>query len=369
MHVAEALALPPHGGNLDAAARRYGVDRAALIDFSANINPRGLPPEVTEAIAGLDRAAFCEYPDPTALPLREAIAQRHGIDRDGVVVANGAAALLDAVLRPYRGRSGVVPVPAFSEYARAFAAAEVAYVAHPLTERFGIDEAAMFASVDAHAAGVLLINNPHNPSGALVERAQMLRLLDACRERDVTLIIDEAFIDYAPEHTCLPDVCDDRRLIIVRSLTKFYGMPGVRVGYALAHPHIAAHLRSLVPSWPVGALEIAAARAALGARAYETLSLTEARSARDELARALLAVGIAVFPSVANFLLLELPVPASEMDGLLRALVVEHGIVVRDARTYQGLGDRAIIRVAVRTPGENARLVGALRAVIDGKDA
>jgi threonine-phosphate decarboxylase len=249
MRVPEAIATPVHGGNVTAVAARYDLDPASLLDFSANIDPFGPPPAVRAAIARIARAPreVASYPEPTAKPLREAIARHHGIDAASVLVANGSTALLDAIVRGLEPEATVIPVPAFSEYRRAIRSARSRFVAYPLDAEFEWNDVALLDRVAGERAKLLVLTNPHNPSGRLLPRERLAGLIEGCARRDACVVVDEAFIDYAFVESLVG--LRAANLIVVRSLTKFYGMAGIRAGYAVAPVALAARIAGQIPSW------------------------------------------------------------------------------------------------------------------------
>jgi threonine-phosphate decarboxylase len=364
MRAPEAVRLPAHGGDPVSVAQRYGVDASTLIDFSSNVDPYGPPAGVRTALQDFARtraADLSRYPEPTSAALREAFGRRHGVDAAKVVVANGSAALFDAVVRAVAPQTTVVPVPAFSEYRRAVEAAGSRYVAYALDAGFDWNDADLLNRIEHERATLLIVTNPHNPTGRLFSRDRLTGLCLQCARLGAFVTIDEAFVDYAEEASLSRDVPENA--IVVRSLTKFFGMAGVRIGYALATETLAAAVASRVPSWPVGALDSAAALAALAEPGYAERVLNRNRVERERLTTHLSDLGIAVFGSAANFLFLELPCACAAMDSWIERMIRDFGIVVRDCRTYEGLETRSVIRVAVRTPRENARLIAALNAL------
>jgi threonine-phosphate decarboxylase len=355
------MRLAAHGGDVEAVARRYGSDASALVDFSANIAPGGPPPRVAEIIRAFaeNPRALAPYPNASYRELREQIATMLQVDSACVVVGHGGPALLDLALRAGGAASWLVPVPAFSEYRRALDAARA--VMHPfvLPSSMELDVDAFTADLACLDATGALINTPHNPSGVAITRDQALALLERSDALERRLIVDEAFIDYVPERSIVTEAVRVRHTIVLRSLTKFYALAGVRVAYALAHPDLAQLMRAAGPSWPVGTLDAAIALAGLRDDAYAASTRKENASARDALAAALREAGLTVWPSAANFLFAELPLPAARLDRELERLI-ERGIVVRDCRNYDGLQGRSVIRVAVLDRENNARLVAAL---------
>jgi threonine-phosphate decarboxylase len=355
---------PVHGGDLRAIGRRYGIDPDTLLDFSVNINPAGPPPALLRALeAGArDVAALARYPESDARSLRLALAAQLDIEPDAIVVANGAAALLGTSLAALAARRCVGPTPAFSEYRHAVRSAGARWfgVALDPAADFALDAARLCAAVRTSAADACIIANPHNPSGSLTPPQTLLALAADIAPRETAVVVDEAFIDYAPASSITRSAPKSANIIVVRSLTKFYGVPGLRAGYAVTNPDLGRTLRAQLPSWPVTSLAIDAFTAALGDRAYARKTLTDNAAARALLVRELATLGLHVAPSAANFLLVALPPGAPPATELTRRLIVQERIVVRDCSSYEGLSSGSYIRVGVRRPPENERLTQAL---------
>jgi threonine-phosphate decarboxylase len=220
----------------------------------------------------------------------------------------------------------------------------------------------MVAALQASSAGACLITNPHNPSGALAARDTVLRLAHDAHAIGAATIVDEAFIDYAPEASVTRDAanCDYLPLVTIRSLTKFFAVPALRVGYAVASPALARRMRAALPSWPITTLAARALTVALADADDTRRTLAENGRARSRLATDLTALGFTPNPSEANFLLVALPPGAPRAPELVRRLVLDARIVMRDCSSYEGLDMGGYVRVAIRTDDENARLVAAL---------
>jgi len=381
-------AAPVHGGDVLAAARRWGLNPAEILDFSANINPAGPPPgvlaRVQEALAGIRH-----YPEPYARTLREVIAKRHGVAPENVLVANGASEAIYLLARLSAGRRVAVPAPGFAEYARAAAAVGAKVVAYPAEPRLpaapvssapsqpsaalrapaGPEPAAAVVSqlVDLpglplasaqrlQAGDLLILCNPHNPTGRLLSPAEVLHLADLT---EATVVVDEAFIDLTDPGeaaSVLPWVEQRPNLVVLRSLTKFYAMPGLRVGYAVAAAELVAQLDRARDPWSVGSLAQVAALAALEDVEYAARTRKWIGQERPFLAEALSRLpGYEVAPPSANFILVRGPVPIWTLQERLGP----KGILVRDCRSFAGLTDRHM-RLAVRSRAENLRLLEAL---------
>jgi threonine-phosphate decarboxylase len=353
-----------HGGDVAGIARAFGRAGETLLDFSANVNPLGPPAGVVEVLrrAVADPRILAAYPDPHARELVAVLAEREEIAAERVVVGNGGAAILDAAVRALRPCRCVLPLPAFSEYARALSAARVAITAFPLTPEtsFALDPERLIRCVQAAGADLCVFANPHNPSGTLLERDRVLALVRALADAGCTSIVDEAFIDYIPDESIARHVGEDEPVVVLRSLTKFYAIPGLRVGYAFASRALAAPIRAAFPSWPVGTLEQAAAVAALDDEPYAERTRSSNADERARFMRALERCGITVFPAAANFLLTDVRALDPDTERLRTRLIREHGFIVRTFPDDRVLRENALIRLAVRAGAENALLVRAL---------
>lgn len=355
----DALARPAHGGDLETVAARYGA-RERWLDFSANINPAGPPPAVLAALrAGAgDVSSLVRYPTARDRALQTVLAETLATAPDRIVIANGAAAIIEAFVRTVAPRRCLVPQPAFSEYARALAAQgceTIPFVLDPSTG-FALEAEDVVAALRRERPDACIVTNPHNPSGALAGRAALETMLDAARRLGTAVLVDEAFIDFAPEASVAGAV-HNGEVLVLRSLTKFYAMPALRVGYALAPRAFAQAVAARIPSWPVTSLAADAAIAALSDDAYASETRESNACERERLRTDLRALPLTVFSSAANFLLLDSAIPSPVLTD---ALASRHGIVVRDCATYPTLEDGGYIRIGVRSRTDNAQLVAAL---------
>jgi threonine-phosphate decarboxylase len=344
-----------HGGDVWQVAREQDIAAGELLDFSANINPRGLPPRARERLArdASDHCLLSCYPDPTARVLRAALGAQTGVPPEAIAVGPGAESLLAPVLRCVETERVLVPVPAFSEYRRVCEQGEVEFVP------FSLNRAESFRvpveRLCEHGA-VVLLNNPHNPSGALLEAREVLRVAEAAE----TLIVDEAFIDYAPGASVVREASVRRGLIVIRSLTKFYGCPALRVGYAVAHPDTIRKIQGILPTWPVTQLAMDALAEAVTDCEFAEASLRENAVERERLTASLTRLGLAVFASAANYLLLELAHQMPASSDLRSRLIAKHRILIRNCDSYEGLAQGRYVRVAVRSAADNERLIEVL---------
>ena len=347
-----------HGGNIYRLADALGVAEAKVIDFSASINPLG-PPRSVLAAMRRQIGGISNYPDPDAKRLRLAIAEAKGIGPDSVVCGNGSTELIYLMTRALRPRTVLIPAPTFSEYERACRSAGVGRtIAHELRKRefFDLDPDTFIRAMAGEnpfskPCDMAFICNPNNPTGRLVGREDMKRIAAAAGAVKCVLIVDEAFIDFCEGASVIDEVRGNPYLVVLRSLTKFYALSGLRVGYAVLPPAMVEKVAEAKEPWTVNSLAQIAGVAALGDREYASLALDTIWEGKKRLEEGFTRLGIPFLPSEANFYLLHLEDAGAVADHLKRK-----GILVRDCSDFAGL-DQRYIRVAVKSRRDNARLL------------
>ena len=329
------------------------------LDFSANVNPLGTPPEVVAAVAA-SAERLAAYPDPYCSRLREKLAAVHGVGTEELVCGNGAAELIFQFAAAKRPKRALLPVPSFSEYEAALAAVGCETAFFPLERAggFAVTEALLDALTPETDA--LILCTPNNPTGRSVAPELLEKLLARCRETGTWLLLDECFLDLTDagaEKSVIPALREGDPCIVLRAFTKLYGMAGVRLGYAVCKNRemLERMCRSVQP-WNVSAPAQAAGEAALGCREFVQRTLALIAAERDYLLRELKALGISVLPGDANFLML------SGVPGLYDRLRTDYGILIRSCANYRGL-EEGDVRIAVRTHEENTQLIAALREI------
>lgn len=354
-----------HGGQLRPISERFHIPLSQLIDFSANINPEGPPPAVLSALrASLeDHSILTAYPDLEQPALKRSIADYAGVLPENLAVANGFIPLLESALRALKIKRCLLPVPAFVEYRRSLERAGVEIEPHTLSQdsNFSYDLGAM-ARGDYDA---VLLANPQNPSGVLTSRKVLLQFVSECARRNILVLLDEAFIDYAPLDSLTRDVTQFANLIVFRSVTKFHGIPGLRVAYGAANQAVARALHGNLPPWPITTLASCAVASALADHSFAECTRLHNDRRRTRLRAGLDAVGIFTYPSAANFLLLRLPDGISA-DRFWNKMIADHHLVLRDCANYEAL-PCGHLRAAVRTEEENEILLAAIAEVLPGR--
>ncbi|MFO7983118.1 MAG: threonine-phosphate decarboxylase CobD [Desulfuromonadales bacterium] len=349
-----------HGGGIDEAAQETGLAPGEILDFSASINPLG-PPESVLAAVRESLGRLVHYPEVDAASFEREVADWHGLDSRQVLAGSGSTELIYLLPRALRPRRALLVAPCFSEYERALLQEGIPF------DFLSLSPPQQFAFLPHQLTGALRddtdmvwLANPGNPSGAAMPPAQveeMARLLPD----QVTLVVDEAFIDFAPEHSCTPLLETVSNLVVLRSMTKFYAIPGLRLGYLLGAPAVTEGLAQMRLPWGLSTPALAAGFACLKADAFRSRSLDAIPLLRKKLGEELTKLDLDVFDSATNFLLVQLP--DSRSSSLLAAGMRHNGILVRDCVNFEGL-DESFIRVAVRLEEENDRLIRALAEML-----
>lgn len=350
-----------HGGNLARAAREYGIEEKYFIDFSASINPLGPAPGVYRAITG-EMWRIRHYPDPDCGLLPDLLAGHLGVEKANLVLGNGGAELIYILPAALKIKRALVAAPTFSEYAEAVTAlgGEVEY----FTYGRGIEE--IIECLPGKDA--VFICNPNNPTGRVIDRSSLMKVVEAAEKLGVFAVVDEAFMDFVEERqeiSLMGEAYSRSRLVVLYSMTKFFGIPGLRLGAAVANTEIAGLLKKHKDPWSVNTLAAVAGVAALTDKRHMEETLRLVNEERSYLGRRLSALpGVRPYPSAANFLLVDI-----SGTGLTPSEMVERlgrmGVLVRNCSNFKGL-DVPCIRVAVRNRDENNRLIDAMKSVLCG---
>jgi threonine-phosphate decarboxylase len=302
--------------------------------------------------------AVARYPDPDCRLLTERLAEEHSCDREQVVIGNGANDLIYALTRTVRPRRVAIAEPTYTEYLRAALLAG-AEVTHWLAEGPDFDP----EPFDLEGADLVWLCNPNNPTGRLWPAADVLAVWIGAHPRTL-FAVDEAFLPLTVEgdrRSLIPQVGRLANLVVLRSLTKLYALPGLRLGYAVAPLEWAERIRAQVEPWSVNALAQIAGLAALADEEYTLRTRTWLASEASTFGARLTAVSDRLRPvrSEAGFVLVEL---RGRKAAEVVAELARQAIAVRDASNFVGLGPH-YLRVAARTSQENARLLEALAEV------
>ena len=344
---------PLHGGTDYERCRREGIEPDDVLDFSVSTNPFAPCPAVVDAVAG---AALGRYPDPSSGELRRALADMDGVPPERLLVTNGLsqAISLIAFALSDRGDAVLAATPTYGDYARAsrLAGASVLEVPAVAEEDFAFPLKRLIDGTNGTSPALVWVCSPNNPTGTLPAFGDVMELAGACARRGSVLVLDEAYVNFAPPGASvlaarLPGA------LVMRSMTKDFGISGLRLGYVAGDASLIGRLAALQPSWSVNACAQAAGIAVVRNRTHYERQWSQIRSLAARLASDLRDAGYPPWPSAGNFLLVSV-----NAVGALRDFLWKRRILVRDCASF---GLEGFIRVGVRSPEENERLVAALR--------
>ena len=353
-----------HGGDVWGFSRKFNIPPEKVLDFSGPINFMGPSPKALEAVKQ-NACLIRFYPDPNPFELREEIAGYvgHGVGVENVILGNGSIELIYMVAEAFKcGFKAVIPIPSFSEYEKAVlrVGGEVTFVQLP--NNFALDLEKIKAAVTDETK-IIYICNPHSPSGTIYSRKDILDLAQFCQKKDVIVSVDENYIEFSDkgeETTVVGDVKKYSNLFVIRSVTKFYGMPGIRFGYAIASEDFIDTLQTVRQPWSINGLAGAATLAAFKDTEFIKTSKQTIQQEKAKFSKSLNEIpGLQVYPSETNFLLVKITTPKITSTALREELGKE-GLLIRDCCTFMGL-DTSHFRVTVRSNEENRRLVAALK--------
>jgi threonine-phosphate decarboxylase len=301
------------------------------------------------------------YPEPFAEQLTGQLGMQLGINPQTIICGNGSTELIYLTVRALAPKKALIPAPTFSEYERACGMSGGSRCVHFGLHRenqFDINIDEFIRAMDG--CDMAFLCNPNNPTGRLLQRDEVMKVVSAAERLHCRLVLDEAFIDFAPGHSLAGEVGNHSQLIVLRSLTKFYALSGLRLGYGVFSAALAEQVKRHKEPWTVNTLAQSAGLSAINDKAYEKETFIVMAAAKEQLEKGLDELGIEYIPSSVNYYLLRLG-NASEVIASLR----RKGILVRDCSNFPGL-DGSYLRVAVKSLRDNATLLKELAGLCRG---
>lgn len=337
--------------------------RSGLVDFSANLNPLGMPEQVVRALREA-ADSFDVYPDLQCRELKRALADKLGVPAGCIVCTAGATDLIWRLCRAIRPQTALLVAPGFSGYEQALERVGARIVRHALSEQEGwrvteriLDEVPLVGGTEsAQQRAIVFLCSPNNPTGITIERSLIVRVLEAAQRVGAIVVLDECFLAFTRKASAV-ELCERfPNLVVMRAFTKTYAMAGLRLGYGVcSDARLLNGLEKVGQPWAVSVPAQVAGITALGVEGWIERSRAYVDANRSTLAQGLRGLGMQVIPGEANYLLFRSPVEIYEP-------LLERGFLVRRCGNYEGL-DRSWYRVAVRTAEENAALLQALGAI------
>jgi len=347
-----------HGGNVDAWARSAGVEVGELLDFSASINALGPPSSAREAFVE-SYAEILRYPDPYGDKLKEALAERHGLSPAEVLIGNGSTQLIYLLCAALRPLNALIVGPAFSEYANALTliGAKVASFNLSPDNGFQFSTKRLSAAWDKDC-DIVFLATPNSVTGQMIAKVEIEKVAHIALARKTIVVIDEAFVDFVETESIKALVRRNPYLIVLRSLTKYYALPGLRLGYLLGETGQVAELAAYQEPWSINGPALNVALASLKDSSFATKTERWLERERKFLFERLTALeGLHPLASRTNFLLVK--IERSHGDALrLRSFLLQKNILIRACDTF-GLGVNHF-RIAIKQRKDNQRLLAAL---------
>ena len=370
-----------HGGNIFQLAHEQRVEPYDVIDFSANINPLGPSQHGLSALESQLRY-ISHYPDATNDDILNAIADIYGMNKNQIVVGNGAAELLYAICRLPGYTGAFVPAPGFSEYKAALEASRIPIrdiYYRPREDEHGKPYFEVpYLALETFAAElkgqdgriIVFLGNPNNPDGTLLDKNHIRTIASMLKDANSLLVIDESFIDFVGNDTLQDNEYSMRSLvnefdniIVVHSFTKFYAVPGLRIGAAFSNPLIIEQLNSFIPTWSVNTLAQSYTEAALNDVEYVKRTKQVLHEEQLFMHNSLDTIdGITVYPPSANFILFHIEQEGITAESINEALK-KYNMIVRNCDSYMGLNNQWV-RVAIKDHDTNVKLVEKLTDIL-----
>lgn len=353
-----------HGGNVH---RLFREGKQDLLDYSSNINPLGLPqkflPYVLEHLEDWQR-----YPDPDYIALREKIALHNGLEKENIIVGNGASEILFLYMRALKPKKALLVAPCFAEYRRALevVGSEIHYFELQEKESFSLNVERLLETLEEDSYDVLLLCNPNNPTGKWIPIQEMETLVLEIEKRKLQLFVDEAFIEFVENWRAETlALLKSKSVFVLRALTKFFAIPGLRLGYGISFSAtLLEKMYAEKEPWSVNAIANLAGIHMLDEKEYIEKSETWIAREKEYFYEKLSSIkAVKVYPTACNFILIRLEKMSS---ALCKEKMLEQNILIRDASNFPFLNSH-FIRLAIKDRESNERVWKALSAVVEGR--
>lgn len=326
------------------------------LDFSVNTNPLGMPDSVKEAVIQNLETYVC-YPDPLCRELRDKIADYHHIESNQVLCGNGAADLIFRICAYLKAKQALTLAPTFSEYLRPLLLFGGEMSAYRLREADGFTVQESFLNCLSGALDIVFFCNPNNPVGKLASNTLLQSAAEKCLQNGTLLMIDECFLPFTEGDSMIPFMKQYPNLLILRSFTKIFSLAGIRLGCLLcSDSDLLEKIASFGAAWSVSTVAQTAGIAALTESGWIRETQIYVKNERTFMTRALSEMGLKVFPSDANFLLIKSKIPLYEP-------LLKRGILVRACENFSGL-DESFIRIGIKPHETNNALLSQIAEIL-----
>ncbi|EKQ53406.1 MULTISPECIES: threonine-phosphate decarboxylase CobD [unclassified Clostridium] len=350
-----------HGGNAKEICRENKMEYDKILDFSANINPLGMPSSVRDAIINGLREVE-KYPDISYFELKSAISKFENISSKDVILGNGAAEVLFNIVKGINPKNTLILAPTFSEYEEATRAIDGNIQYYKLTEENNFYIQEDFLEYINSDLDLIFICNPNNPTGVVTQKDLLRKIVLKAKKNNVMVLIDESFLDFIEEDiSMIPYINEYENLIVIKSLTKFFALPGLRIGYGISsNASLKEKIKKLSPAWNINILAEIATKVGIKDENYIRESLEFIKDEKEYLFNELRQIKeIKVFEPSVNFILLKTLINIDLKNELLK-----DNILIRSCSNYEGLNNN-YYRIAVRTHKENCIIIKNIRNIFE----
>ena len=356
-----------HGGNLYEAIKAFGIKKEEIIDFSANINPLGLSQQIKDVlIANIDDVI--NYPDFECNELREELSVYTGMPKNSIITGNGASEMLYLIFDVLKPKKILIPAPCFSEYEKAIKLIGSEIQFYELKEdynyRLSIPDLLQHISEDTDT---ILLCNPNNPTSTLIKKEELLGLIDYANNRNINVIIDEAFIELTVgccDNSVVEYISLYKNLFIIRALTKIFAIPGLRLGYALGNVSVINAMWHRKIPWSVNSFACCLGNVFSLNRDYLQQTASWLALEKEWLYSELLNFSqLKIFKPDTNFILIKI-LKKDLSASLLKNIIMEKRILIRDASDFKFLNHK-FFRIAIKERANNKLLLEALKQILN----
>ncbi len=340
-----------HGGDI----RTYGK----VLDFSANINPLGIPTAVKKAASDAIEEAV-HYPDPFCREIRSKIAERDGVSFENIICGNGAADIIFKLCLAKRPKKAIINAPTFAEYEEALSLLDCEILIHTLDPEKNFVLGEDYLEKLTPDVDIIFLCTPNNPTGRLIDRNLVEKIAKKCNENNIIFVLDECFLELCDDTSGFSYIINNNpNVVLLRAFTKSFGMPGLRFGYALcSNQSLMDEISKCGQPWSVSTVAQASAVAACDSTEWADRGRELIQTERPKLIEKMRKIGLTVWDGQANYLLFR-------ADGVsdLREKMVEKGVLIRSCGNYRSLSNE-YYRIAVRTAEENEKCVAVMEEVL-----
>jgi threonine-phosphate decarboxylase len=355
-----------HGGDIWRVSEKYGIPLNEVIDFSVSLNPLGMSKKAMKSIHEHVKL-INNYPPPSAEPLIEKLAKYVGARKDSILVGNGTTELIHTFVNVFleKNQKTLIPAPTFGEYKAATlkAGGQPAFLKCNSETDFLLDLTKL-TNLISDDTRIVFLCNPNSPTGTSLKKSHVLDFIREANDRNVLVFLDEAYCEFVEDkkrYSMAEYVNRFDNLFVLRALTKFFGLAGLRIGFGVASPEMIELLKKGQVPWSVNSLAMFAAETAVADEAFIEKSRAFVFRSKKQLQKMLQEIRwLKVYPSEANFFLCEIK-KANLTSTQLKEALERKGVLIRDCSNFEGLNNK-FFRVAVKTPRENKKLVELLNS-------